>query len=74
MQPPVAEEVTRIGCGAVVGRFLGIVLAVNLAGAFSSRAPMDVVVFVSVVVCSCLGRRFGDLFFHSIPKWLPGSR
>lgn len=72
MEPPVAEQVTRIGCGAVVGLFLGVALIVNMADAFSSRAARGVVLFVLVVACSWLGWRFGDRFFHSIPKWFRG--
>lgn len=71
-RPSVPDQVTRIGCGAVVGLFFGAVLVVNMADAFSSLAAMGGVVFVSVVVCSWLGWRFGDQFFHSIPKWLRG--
>jgi hypothetical protein len=70
--PDVAEQVTRIGCGAVVGLFLGVVLVVNMADAFSSRAAMGIVVLVSVVICGWLGWRFGSQFFHSIPKWFRG--
>ena len=72
MEPPIAEQVARIGCGAVVGIFLGIALVVNMAGEFSSGAEIAVVVFVAVVVCGWLGWRFGDRFFHSIPKWFRG--
>jgi hypothetical protein len=68
----VPEQVARLGCGAVVGLLLGVVLVVNMADAFYSRAAMGVVVFVSVVVCSWLGWRFGDRFFHSIPQRFRG--
>jgi hypothetical protein len=72
-QPPM-ESGTRIGCGALVGVLVGLVLVtgVGLAGfADGSRRTLVTILVLSIVVCALLGWRLGDRFFQSLARWLP---
>jgi len=74
----VPEQVTRIGCGAVVGLVVGVCLSIGVAGFLSSRFTFSAkwrvgaIVLTSVVTCAYLVWRFGNRFFHSIPEWFQG--
>jgi len=66
-KPETQEAVVRIGCGALMGLFVGAAIVVGWA---SSAVAFAGVVGLSVVVCALLGWRFGDRFFHSVHKWI----
>lgn len=73
MKPEVDAEdtVVRLGCGAVVGLFVGLVLLVGFGTQFlRSRWAMGVLVLLSVVVCADLAWKMGDRFFHSMHNWI----
>lgn len=61
------EKVTRFGCGFVFGAF-AVGVSVWLWSLFNGLYLFAVVVGFGLV-CGMLAVRFGDKFWHSIPKW-----
>ena len=65
------ETITRIGCGAMVGLFVGFVIVVGTASFYAdSTGTFVLVVGLSVAVCAFLGWLIGDRFFHTLHKWI----
>jgi hypothetical protein len=64
------ETIVRLGCGAVVGLSIGVMLVVGTVSDFANVfARMAVVVCDSVALFAALAWRFGDGFFEEIEKW-----
>ena len=72
MSPPDSKDTfIRIGCGAMVGVLVGMLIVVGtLVYWVNSITALVSVVALSVVVCALVGWRFGDTFFHSLHKWI----
>ena len=72
MAPPDPQDtVVRVGCGAVVGLFVGFALLVGTASYFAnSLVQLILTVAGSVVVCAAFAWRFGDRFFQALHKWI----
>jgi hypothetical protein len=69
--PEAHETFVRIGCGALVGLFLGLAIVVGTVSYWAnSISALVCVVALSVAVCALIGWRFGDRFFHSLHKWI----
>jgi hypothetical protein len=69
--PESQETFVRIGCGALVGLLVGLVLVVGTVSYWAnSSVAFAGVVGLSAVVCSFLGWRFGDRFIKSVRKWI----
>lgn len=65
------ESATNIGCGAVVGLVVGLIVVVGTGTMFlDSAIAMGVLVVLSMAICGLLGWRYGNRFFHSLLKWI----
>jgi len=63
------ESSLRIGCGALIGIFIGAVLGSVVLVEFGSSAALAAgVVTTAVFFCAFLGWRHGDRFFLSIAR------
>ena len=62
-------ESSRIGCGALIGIFIGAVIVSAVSVEFGSSADLAAGVVTTVAfVCAFLGWRHGDRFFFSIAR------
>ena len=69
--PDREDTIVRVGCGAVVGLFVGLALLVGTVSYFAnSTLGLVSAVAVSVLVCAVLAWRFGDRFFQALHKWI----
>ena len=69
--PDSKDTIVRVGCGAVVGLFIGFALLVGTVSYFAnSFVDLVLIVVGCVVVCAILAWRFGDRFFQSLHKWI----
>ena len=62
-----SEKITRFGCGAIFGVFLGILIVVRIA--FSSFGAIAAVIAFSIFVCGFLALKYGDEFWYSLKNW-----
>jgi len=62
------EQVTRFGCGALLGAFAGLWLII--AFALSSSGAVAGVLVVSMFVCGGLALVYGDRFWYALKDWL----
>ncbi|PFH11605.1 hypothetical protein BCF11_4057 [Collimonas sp. PA-H2] len=62
-----SEKVSRFGCGAFLGVFLGTLFIVKLA--LSSFGVIAAVIAFSVFACGILAVKHGDEFWHSLKNW-----
>jgi hypothetical protein len=69
--PDPQDSIVRVGCGAVVGLFVGFALLVGTVS-YVANSIVELVLIVagSVVVCAVLAWRFGDRFFQALHKWI----
>lgn len=69
--PERQDAIVRVGCGAVVGLFVGLALLVGTVSYMAnSVAELVLVVAGSVAFCAVLAWRFGDRFFRALHKWI----
>ena len=69
--PDHQDTIVRVGCGAVVGLFVGFALLVGTVSyEANSTVALILVVAGSVVVCAALAWRFGERFFQALHKWI----
>jgi uncharacterized membrane protein len=62
-----SEKITRFGCGALFGIFLGIFLVFELV--LSSFGWAAAVIVLSVLICGTLALKYGDEFWYSLKNW-----
>jgi hypothetical protein len=69
--PDRQDAIVRVGCGAMVGLFVGLVLLVGTVS-YEANSMVELMLAVagSVVVCAALAWRFGDRFFQALHKWI----
>lgn len=61
------EGRVRLGCGAVAGFVLGIILSLQLGGSFGGVHVMWGI--VAAVLCAFFVWKFGDRFWQWITQW-----
>jgi hypothetical protein len=59
-----SEKVTRFGCGALLGIFVGASFAVRHA--YSSFGLLVAVFVAAVFLCGFLALKYGDAFWYSL--------
>lgn len=59
-----AEKVTRFGCGALLGIFAGIGIAIKLT--LYSFGWVAAVIVGAVLVCGFLALKYGDGFWYAV--------
>jgi TRAP-type C4-dicarboxylate transport system permease large subunit len=65
------DSIVRLGCGALVGLFLGVAIVVGTLSFWANTtAAFVVVVALSIVIGAWLGWRYGNRFFHSMSTWM----
>jgi uncharacterized protein YacL len=69
--PDRQDTIVRVGCGAMVGLFVGLALLVGTVSYFAnSTLELILTVVVSVLLYAVLAWRFGDRFFRALHKWI----
>jgi uncharacterized protein YacL len=69
--PDRQDTIVRVGCGAVVGLFVGLALLVGTVSYLAnSTLELLMTVVVSILLCAVLAWRFGDRFFRALHKWI----
>jgi hypothetical protein len=59
-----AEKVTRFGCGALLGVFVGIYFAFRLT--LSSFGLTAAIIVGTVLICGFLALKYGDEFWYAV--------
>ena len=73
--PEFQDTIVRVGCGTVVGVFVGLAFVVGTASYFAnSIVDLILIVVGSIVTCVALAWRFGDRFLQSLHKWIDWLR
>lgn len=58
------EKVTRFGCGALLGVFIGLYCIAKWRIISSGTAVVTLV--VAILVCGCLALKYGDEFWYGL--------
>jgi uncharacterized membrane protein YgaE (UPF0421/DUF939 family) len=69
--PDSQDTFVTIGCGALVGLFVGIIVVVGTVSFWAnSIVAFGCAIVISITVCAFLGWRHGDRFLRSFHKWI----
>lgn len=63
-----SEQVTRFGCGALLGVLIGLGIVVSFT--LSSFGSVAAALVASMVACGLLALVYGDRFWLSLKDWL----
>lgn len=64
---PESEQVTRFGCGALVGALLGLALIIGFT--LTSLGSATVALVALMIICGVLALVHGDRFWYSLKDW-----